>query len=114
MPAAKLAAGASTLSKLCVTSAFDIERAMPPRRRREDRSYREPAGMAKSPAEPIDTTQARSWPRHAELAILSGGLTLFFVGSYLLAASIIAAVRGHHQLGPILVINLFLGWTILG
>ena len=28
--------------------------------------------------------------------------------------SIIALLRGHHQTGPILLINVFLGWTIIG
>ncbi|HEU4758351.1 MAG TPA: superinfection immunity protein [Dehalococcoidia bacterium] len=28
--------------------------------------------------------------------------------------SLIAGLRGHHQFGPILVINVLLGWTFIG
>ena len=30
------------------------------------------------------------------------------------APTIIAATRQHHQIGPVLVINFFLGWTLIG
>jgi hypothetical protein len=36
------------------------------------------------------------------------GLAMYFL------PSIIAAARGHHQLAPIIVINFFLGWTVIG
>ena len=46
------------------------------------------------------------------------GVTVLFVLAIMLAAyfapTIIAAARQHHQMGPILVINLFLGWTFIG
>jgi len=46
------------------------------------------------------------------------GVTVLFVVAIILASyfapSIIAAARQHHQMGPILVINLFLGWTFIG
>lgn len=40
-------------------------------------------------------------------------LAVFFVIGYL-APAYIAMRRGHHQLGPIAIINLLLGWTIVG
>ena len=40
-------------------------------------------------------------------------VVVFFTIGYL-APSYIALRRGHHQLGPIAIINFFLGWTIVG
>ena len=40
-------------------------------------------------------------------------ILLIFLGAYL-APSIIAVARKHHQLAPIIVINIFLGWTVIG
>ena len=39
--------------------------------------------------------------------------TVMLVCLYFLP-TIIAMCRSHHQDGPILVVNLFLGWTIIG
>jgi hypothetical protein len=50
-----------------------------------------------------------------EPVLLRLGLAFFVVAVALyFVPSIIAAARGHHQLGPILVINFLLGWTFLG
>lgn len=40
-------------------------------------------------------------------------LILFFVVTYFIPMTI-ALFRRHHQLGPIFLINLFLGWTFVG
>ena len=43
-----------------------------------------------------------------------GGFALiFFIGAYFLP-TVMAAIRGHHNGGAILMLNLFLGWTFLG
>ncbi len=42
---------------------------------------------------------------------LTVGLIAFFI--YFLPA-VIAMLRGHHNAGAILLLNLFLGWTLLG
>lgn len=43
------------------------------------------------------------------------GLVVFmlFAAAYF-APTIVAGLRQHHQLGPIAVINFFLGWTLIG
>ncbi len=38
----------------------------------------------------------------------------WFLAGSLGLAGIVAAVRNHHQGGAIIVLNLFLGWTVLG
>ncbi len=35
------------------------------------------------------------------------------IGTYLIP-TMIAKVREHHQIGAIFVVNLFLGWTVIG
>jgi hypothetical protein len=48
------------------------------------------------------------------LRTLSGlALAPVVIGLYLTPA-IVAGARRHHQLGPILAVNLFLGWTFIG
>lgn len=44
-----------------------------------------------------------------------GGLLVFVlaIGGYFLPG-ILAHIRGHHQENAIVLLNLFLGWTILG
>lgn len=43
------------------------------------------------------------------------GLAAFFVLALLyMLPFLVAAVRGHHQVGSIAVINFLLGWTFLG
>lgn len=44
---------------------------------------------------------------------LGGLYVLILVGLYWLPA-VLAFARKHHQRGAILVINLFLGWTVIG
>lgn len=36
------------------------------------------------------------------------------VGAMYFAPAIVGGLRQHHQLGPIVIINVFLGWTLLG
>ena len=48
-----------------------------------------------------------------ELGIILLVVVPFFGAVYCLP-SIIALLRGHHQTAPILVINLLLGWTLVG
>ena len=44
----------------------------------------------------------------------SGFLILLFLGALYFLPTIAAYSRSHHQAGAILVINLFLGWTLIG
>ena len=41
-------------------------------------------------------------------------LLLIVVGTIYFLPTIIAACRSHHQAGAIFILNLFLGWTLLG
>ena len=41
-------------------------------------------------------------------------ITLIFSWAIYLIPTIIAAIRSHHNLGSIFVINLFLGWSFIG
>jgi hypothetical protein len=48
----------------------------------------------------------------------SGGIAVLLglavLASAYFAPSIVALARGHHNIGSIVVINLFLGWTFIG
>ncbi len=51
---------------------------------------------------------------NSPIALLGGLMILAFVfGMYLLPA-LIASHRKHRQIGPIWIVNIFLGWTMLG
>jgi len=41
------------------------------------------------------------------------GALLFLIGLYLIP-TIVALTRDHHNKGPIIVVNVFLGWTFIG
>ena len=41
------------------------------------------------------------------------GMTAVFIALYFLPG-FVAAMRGHHNVAAIVVLNLFLGWTLLG
>jgi hypothetical protein len=41
-------------------------------------------------------------------------VALAFILSLYVMPSAIAAVRGHHQLAAIFILNILLGWTIIG
>lgn len=45
--------------------------------------------------------------------ILAGGLLIGLVVAYL-APAIIAAWRNHVNANPVFIVNLFLGWTVIG
>lgn len=45
---------------------------------------------------------------------MDGLILLAFAALIYFLPAIIAANREHHQTGPIVILNLFLGWTLLG
>ena len=53
--------------------------------------------------------QANVEPNYLALLVI----VAFVLGTYLLP-TIIASLRKHHQIASIAVVNLFLGWTLLG
>lgn len=46
--------------------------------------------------------------------VIAGLIVLLIVGAIYFLPSIVASARGHLSTGSIVVINLFLGWTVLG
>lgn len=45
---------------------------------------------------------------------MEGPIILAILVALYFTPSIVAYLRNHHQIGPIVVINLFLGWTFIG
>ncbi len=43
-----------------------------------------------------------------------GALKLIVIVAAYFLPTIIAAIRNHHQVNPIFMLNLLLGWTVLG
>ena len=43
-----------------------------------------------------------------------GAATLVVIAFLYFIPSVVAAMRHHHQTGPIVALNLLLGWTLLG
>lgn len=46
-------------------------------------------------------------------ALIFGSLALFGLTAYFVP-TIVAVARGHHQAAPIIVVNVFLGWSVVG
>lgn len=49
-----------------------------------------------------------------ELEALLGLAAFLTLGLFYMLPFLIAALRGHHQIGSIAVLNFLLGWTVLG
>ena len=62
-------------------------------------------------AVPSSTPKAEMTEKQATVAV--GGFFIVFLIAYFFPA-IVAGVRRHHNEGAILVINFFLGWTLVG
>jgi len=64
--------------------------------------------VAVSRARPAD-------PKPSDLGIVLEGVAVILVGvGVYFAPTVVARARGHNNLAPIVVVNLFLGWTLVG